>query len=492
MRTERFRRGQHRFVGLVVGLLILAVLKEQLRFKRGTLGIAETEVGGADHLTGALAHAHVADAVCPRVAPIGVERRVLRVRRNRRQILDASPSAPSCPTRLHQSWNTSSPCRSATNRSVMRVDDIRDRLRRDRPDRQAVEAAVLQPLAAEHHLEVGDGVPVDIAAISVETQVRNVVLAATVEAPADLDPQAADRSRPAPCSWRPGARAARRPSPREEAMPSLQVSVPGQAVTSTIVPAPARSRPTCLELRVERGNIRFADPAEHQVLLDGQPHVPAGVPVGEMRERPHLVGRQIAQRAGDGDDGVTLLPLRVDVGLGPLRRNLRAWPRRSDASAASPVLRGTRGSRRNISATTGLPASCGVLPRPPCGTPRCPAWRRRTSAAPSGGSSSRRAWRTRGRSPAPTGIISSSGQNSISTFAWCGTAPSPPPTNSLKPRWSLPSTMRVAAMPPRSCMRHQGAGLVLAAGERDLELAAEILRVRMAEQVIRARPWRTG
>ena len=57
-------------------------------------------------------------------------------------------------------------------------------------------------------------------------------------------------------------------SPREEAMPSLQVSVPGQEATSTMVPAPGVAESGCLQFLVERGKVGLAHPAQHDVLLD--------------------------------------------------------------------------------------------------------------------------------------------------------------------------------------------------------------------------------
>ncbi len=68
-------------------------------------------------------------------------------------------------------------------------DHFRNTLGRNRHDGQAVRAAVVLPLAAQHHLEVRHGVSADLAADAVEAEVGHVMLAATVEAAADLDVQ---------------------------------------------------------------------------------------------------------------------------------------------------------------------------------------------------------------------------------------------------------------------------------------------------------------
>ena len=66
------------------------------------------------------------------------------------------------------------------------------------------------PFAAQHHLEMRHRVAGDFAADTVETQVGDVVLAATVEAAADLDVQIFDGFVEFEDSFRPAACAARR------------------------------------------------------------------------------------------------------------------------------------------------------------------------------------------------------------------------------------------------------------------------------------------
>ncbi len=72
------------------------------------------------------------------------------------------------------------------------VDRLGDALRRYRADRQAIGASVVLPLAAEHDLKMRHGVSILVAAYSIEAEVGDMVLAAGVEAAADLDVQSAD------------------------------------------------------------------------------------------------------------------------------------------------------------------------------------------------------------------------------------------------------------------------------------------------------------
>src|SRR5207244_9060512 len=67
------------------------------------------------------------------------------------------------------------------------IDQIGNLFRRDRAHRQRVGARILLPLAAEHDLKVWNGVAVDISAVAVEPDVRDVVLAAGIEAATDLE-----------------------------------------------------------------------------------------------------------------------------------------------------------------------------------------------------------------------------------------------------------------------------------------------------------------
>ena len=83
------------------------------------------------------------------------------------------------------------------------------------------------------------------------------MLATGVEAAADLDVQTLDGGIEPPSfalkRWRSSPA-----SPREDAMPSLQVSVPGQAVTSEMAPAPISASPISASARCSAGTSRSA------------------------------------------------------------------------------------------------------------------------------------------------------------------------------------------------------------------------------------------
>ena len=160
-------------------------------------------------------------------------------------------------------------------------------------------------------------------------------------------------------------------------MPSLQVSVPGQAVTSTIVPAPGRARPIGLQLRVERRQVGLAHPAQDDVLLDRGADGVADVAARDVAPARRIWSDgDVAERQRDGGHGVAGLPLAVDVGV-------RATPR-SPRAAAAP-LSGTAGaraaSRRSASTSWQVrrssASSCGQDRRAPRRT------RRRNSSMPS-------------------------------------------------------------------------------------------------------------
>ena len=96
------------------------------------------------------------------------------------------------PMRLMKSLKLSPPAAFGDVAVGEAGDHLRNVFRRNRHDRQSVRTAVVLPFAAEDDLEVGHGVPGDLAADAVEAQVGDVVLAAAVEAAADFDVQILD------------------------------------------------------------------------------------------------------------------------------------------------------------------------------------------------------------------------------------------------------------------------------------------------------------
>ena len=73
------------------------------------------------------------------------------------------------------------------------LDSVGDSLGGDCYDRQPVRTGVLFPLPADDNLKVWNLVTVDGTADTVETDIANVVLSATIEATADLNVQILDR-----------------------------------------------------------------------------------------------------------------------------------------------------------------------------------------------------------------------------------------------------------------------------------------------------------
>ena len=74
---DRLGRLEHRLVRELGGRGGIALVELDLRFERHALGRGQAELHERDDLAGALADAHVADRVLPRVAPVAVELRVL-------------------------------------------------------------------------------------------------------------------------------------------------------------------------------------------------------------------------------------------------------------------------------------------------------------------------------------------------------------------------------------------------------------------------------
>src|SRR5207247_7550981 len=62
-------------------------------------------------------------------------------------------------------------------------------LGRNSNHRQAIRSRVVRPFAAEHHLKVRHSIAGYLAAYAIETEIRNMVLPATVETATNLDVQ---------------------------------------------------------------------------------------------------------------------------------------------------------------------------------------------------------------------------------------------------------------------------------------------------------------
>ena len=87
-------------------------------------------------------------------------------------------------------------------------------------------------------------------------------------------------------------------NPRDDEMPSLQVSVPGHATMSTMLPAPGWPRPTASKASNKAGQITPAYPADDKVLLHGGANRLTRKPPGNVSQGPELRGGDIAQAEG--------------------------------------------------------------------------------------------------------------------------------------------------------------------------------------------------
>ena len=96
-------------------------------------------------------------------------------------------------------------------------------------------------------------------------------------------------------------------------MPSLQESVPGQLTTSVISRAPDSASPSSRQAPPDVVDGLVADPAEHEVLLDGRAGEAAGEVAHDRREAAELLGREVPARDLHDDGRIAGLPLRLDV-----------------------------------------------------------------------------------------------------------------------------------------------------------------------------------
>ena len=215
-------------------------------------------------------------------------------------------------------------------------------------------------------------------------------------------------------------------------MPSLQVSVPGQRRDVDDRAGAGLGQADRLELRRRAsGSSASLHPAEHDVLLDRGAHVVAARSVRAMSASARIWS---AVRSPSGSVTVATdvagLALRVDVRRCP---RVEALGPSGRCRAASPASQRLLLRTRAISSKYASSAGPGAARRAPRAT------RRRNSSMPSFGDQELQARAVAvlllaearedaRRSACAIGSSSSSGRNSSNSFAWCGTAPRPPPT----------------------------------------------------------------
>ena len=151
------------------------------------------------------------------------------------------------------------------------------------PIGQAVRAGVVAPLAAEHDLEVRHLVAADVAADAVEAEVGDVVLAAGVEAAADLDVQAFDGGVELEALRRqPVAQLAGQAARGGDAELAGVGAGAGRDVDDRLRAGVAEA--DGVQVAVERRQVGLAHPAQHDVLLDRRAHGLADVAAGDVGE----------------------------------------------------------------------------------------------------------------------------------------------------------------------------------------------------------------
>ena len=204
---------------------------------RSAVGQPDLDVG--HDLARALAHAHVADGVLARVAPVGVEARVLLVGRQHLQLLDHRADRLLADAGGEACEASRRPGARCAYRSVSRFDHLGDALRRHRADGQAVRrrrcSSHWPPTTS---WKCGTRRPPTLRLTPKKPMSATWCWPHELKQPLTLMCRPLARSDRGRCPTRVSCLRSSPASPRDEEMPSLQVSVPGQAVMSMIVPAP--------------------------------------------------------------------------------------------------------------------------------------------------------------------------------------------------------------------------------------------------------------
>ena len=184
---ECFCRFDHGSVATLAGLLSVTFFKMQLAFEHDAFGGRHCEFVLGDDLAGALALADVTKTVLPRVGPVGKEVRIgFVIRRVLSQVIEdlSNFRFTDAADELGKTFVGLTFTQIEVGNEVQ---GIRDALRRYGNNGQTVRAGVLFPLATENDLKVRNLESLQRAADSIEADIGHVVLAATVEAAADLN-----------------------------------------------------------------------------------------------------------------------------------------------------------------------------------------------------------------------------------------------------------------------------------------------------------------
>ena len=251
---------------------------------------------------------------------------------------------------------------------------------------------------------------------------------------------------------------------------------------------PGSARPIALQFGVERGQISFGHPAQHDILLDGGAHVIPGVLAGDVRQLEHLRRGDVAQRQIDVDDDVIRLALLVNVGLIPVVEAVRDAPAPFSEKA---------GLRRDFAIGRAVRSRYSVQRSSGGSVSRSSKTRRRNSSMPN--CSTRNLRRARLRfffSPrraktraiaCASGRISSSVTKSLEQLGRVRDRPQTAADVHGEAALELAIDLFDARQQAEVVDVDQPAGVLLAAGESRLEFASEILRIGVTEQEIRHR-----
>ena len=149
----------------------------ELGFEHQPFGICEIELGDGNYFTRALPYAHIADREFPWIPPIGIKGTILFVSRNFHKRLDHR-AAFLLSNALDEILKTLRTVAFADVSAGDGLNHFRNLLGRNCADRKPICACILLPFSAQHDLEVRDLAIGNRPARSIETEIRNVMLAA--------------------------------------------------------------------------------------------------------------------------------------------------------------------------------------------------------------------------------------------------------------------------------------------------------------------------
>src|SRR5690554_1795715 len=187
MTDERLSGREHRAEAALRCLAGALLVEEILRLEEELFGGLEAELSDGDDLSRALADADIADAVLTRITPIAIIAGILFVAGDRLEGLQDVAElalADALDERLEALIVACAVLEIIIGDSL---NGLGDALRGDGADDEAIALCVLCPLSAEDHVEVCNTASADLTAHAEESDIRDVVLAAAVEAAARLD-----------------------------------------------------------------------------------------------------------------------------------------------------------------------------------------------------------------------------------------------------------------------------------------------------------------